>query len=516
MPWLNPLAAKHWMRPLFLQPAVEAMRSITDAEPAQDGASPPPPGRSSRQFEPLDLLMLVMTFAACLWVIDPIYDVNDVFWHILLGDQMRSGTPFAELGSAFSYSVDNPDWRTGAWLSEYLMSWLYDLGGWTLLVNVIRLGSIAGVSFVFWRHLVRRWPSRAVLLPYLLSMAALALTVQERPQSISYVFIALTGVWWFHSVLDHRPPHWLLVGLTAALWANLHGLWVVLPSVLALAFVGRLLNNGFGDSLRTPMAAAFLASIVGGCLTPLGLSGLLLAARVQDSAKNLISEWEPTTLAGWPGYFLLIAGALALYLLGRVPGTSRAEVLLVVAVGAFGLAAQRNVSPALLLIAPLLTSLIVRALGIRAQVVVSTRERTRLMVTASVLAVAGVLATGLTIGLREQGPPNWLPVALASRLAEEPGQVRLLNEYNMSGVALFYGGDSLQVGADGRADYYGSEFLTRYHDAVSKGRDTLALAEELQPTHALIAKDSPSAAILQADGWTVMESDEDYTLLVAP
>ncbi len=109
-----------------------------------------------RRIEPLDLLMLVMTFAAGLWVIDPIYDINDVFWHILLGDQIRAGTPFAELGSTFSFSVENPDWRTGAWGSEFLMSWLYDLGGWTLLVNALRLGSIVGVSFVFWRNVVRR------------------------------------------------------------------------------------------------------------------------------------------------------------------------------------------------------------------------------------------------------------------------------------------------------------------------------------------------------------------------
>ncbi|MCZ3387202.1 MAG: hypothetical protein LH630_09630 [Actinomycetia bacterium] len=474
------------------------------------------PARVRRRIEPLDLLMLVMTFAAGLWVIDPIYDINDVFWHILLGDQIRAGTPFAELGSTFSFSVENPDWRTGAWGSEFLMSWLYDLGGWTLLVNVLRLGSIAGVTFVFWRNMVRRWPSRAVLLPYVLAMIALALTIQERPQSVSYVFIALAGVWWYRSVIDDRPPHWLLVGLTAALWANLHGLWVLLPGVMALAFVGRLLNRGLGDPLRVPMAAALLTSLVGGCLTPLGPSGLLLAVRIQDSATNLINERAPTTLFGWPGYVLLVAGALALYLLGRAAEATRAELLYVLAIGAFGLMAERNVTPAVLLLTPLLAMLISRALGRRAEVSVSLRERSRLTVMATVTAAIGVLSVGLTIGIRDQGPPDSLPVALAARLADEPAPVRLLNDYNWSGVALFYGGADLQGGADGRADYYGADFLTRYQDAVVFGHDLRPLVEDLDPTHALVPTDSATAAILQDDGWTVVDSDEDHILLVAP
>ncbi len=153
---------------------------------------------------------------------------------------------------------------------------------------------------------------------------------------------------------------------------------MILPGVMALAFVGRLIDRGLGDPLRLPMAAALLSSLVGGCLTPLGPSGLLLAARIQDSATDLINEWAPTTLFGWPGYVLLVAGALALYLLGRVPGTSRAELLYVLAIGGFGLMAERNVTPAVLLLTPLLASLISRALGRRAEVSVSPRERSRL------------------------------------------------------------------------------------------------------------------------------------------
>jgi hypothetical protein len=191
-------------------------------------------------------------------------------------------------------------------------------------------------------------------------------------------------------------------------------------------------------------------------------------------------------------------------------------LLYVVAIGIFGLMAERNVTPAVLLLTPLLTSLLSRALGRRAETSVSSRERSRLTVAAAAAAAIGVLAVGFAVGMREQGPPDSLPVALAARLADEGGPVRLLNDYNWSGVALFYGGVGVQVGADGRADYYGADFLTRYQDAVVYGHNLRPLIEDLNPTHALVPEESATAAILQDDGWTLLASDDDHVLLVAP
>jgi hypothetical protein len=255
--------------------------------------------------------------------------------------------------------------------------------------------------------------------------------------------------------------------------------------------------------------------MVGGLLTPLGLRGLLLPLQIQGAARDLVSEWELTALFAWPGYVLMVVAALALYLAGRVRA-SRAELLFAVSVIVFGLMAVRNVTPAVLLLTPLLSSLITRALGSRAETSVSAEERRRLHSIAWVLVVVGMLSVAATVTLREQGPPDSLPLALAGELAEQPGEVRLLNDYNLSGISLFYGGQGVRMAVDGRTDYYGAEFLDRYQDAILYGKDLDSLVEELDPTHALLESDSAAAALLQSQGWSEIADGEDHVLLAAP
>lgn len=486
--------------------------TVTSDEAADVASSAPV---SLRSFEPLDLLLIVLTFGAALWVIDPIYDINDVFWHVLIGDEIRAGVPFSELGSNFSFGWENTEWRTGAWGSEFLMSWLYDIGGWNVLVNVIRLTTVLAVSLILWRGVVLRFPSRAVVVPYTLAMLVLVLAVQERPQSLSFIFLTLAGVWWYRAVAEGHVPHWAIVAIVSVLWANLHGLWILLPGVLLLALLGRLADHGPSDQLLRRLGVLASISLASGLMTPLGIQGLLLPLQIRGAASQLVSEWELTALFGWPGYTLLISGGLTLYLLGRT-GAGRAAGVYAVIVILFGLMAVRNVTPAVLLLTPLLAGLINDWLGSRAHTSVSPGERRRLLQMAWALVAVGTLSVVATVTMRTQGLPDELPVELASQLPSEPGEVRLLNDYNYSGVALFFGGPNLRVAVDGRTDFYGAEYLERYQDAMTYGRDLDELVQELKPTHALLRSDSAAAALLSVQGWRELDASEDSTLLVAP
>lgn len=468
-----------------------------------------------RGIEPFDLLLIVVTIAAAIAVIDPVYDVNDLFWHLLIGDEIRAGVPWNQLGATFSFGLENRNWRTGAWGSEALLSWLYDTGGWLTVIYVVRLGTIAGVCLVLWRFVLLRFPARASALPYFLAMVALALTVQERPQSISFIFLTMSGVWWYQATVEARTPSWLLVGIVCAVWANLHGLWVLLPAVLLLALLGRLLDHGVGDSQRLRLGAAFLAAVIGGLVTPLGVSGLLLAFEIRNSASAVIAEWQVTQLYGSPGFLLLIAAGLSIFLVGRLRAP-RSQVLYVVTISFFGLMAVRNVAPAILLLVPISTALISQALGSHAQPVVGAREASRLKIAAWGLVAAGLATVPVTMLVRDQGVPRDLPIALVQELAAEPERVRLFNDYNLSGIALFYGGPQVQVAVDGRADYYGGAYLDRYQDAVLYGRDLDELVDELAPTHALLQTNSAASTILQERGWDEVASTADHVLLDAP
>lgn len=467
---------------------------------------------SKRPIEPMDLLALVATIGVLVTTIGTIVDINDVFWHVLIGQQVLDGVPIAELGSDFSSSLERPEWRTGAWGSEVLLAALYELGQWPLLLNVIRMGSVLAVSAVLVWGVLWRYPSRASVLPYLLAMAALAASIQERPQSLSFIGIAVAGIWWFDSVVHAHVPRWWVAGFASVIWANFHGLWVILPTVLILALLGRLLDHGRRDPHLRALVVVVIASTLGGLITPIGLKALLLPFRIQASGGHII-EWQATQLLNGPGYILLVAWSLTLFLLGG--SMRRSWLVYALAVGIFGLAAVRNITPAVLLLAPLLAGLIAPRLGSRAESVVPPIERRRLRVAALGISVVGLAAIVTTMTVRDQGPPDSLPIQALETLRQSPDSVRLLNEYNWSGVALFYGPDGLRVGIDGRADYYGREYIREYGDGLD-GDDLDSLLADIQPTHALLQPDTAAVTILRLQGWRTLREADTYVLLEKP
>lgn len=468
--------------------------------------------RKRRGIEPLDLLALVAVFGALVVVIGPVDDINDVFWHVLIGRELLDGAPFSELGSTFSATVENPNWRTGAWASEVLMAVLHEVGGWPLVVGALRLGSILGVAGILWWGVVREYPSRVAVPPFVLAMTAMALTVQERPQSLSFIAIALTAVWWLRSVVFDSIPRWWVVGIVSMVWANFHGLWVLLPMAMALALIGRWLDHGRHDAGVRQLSLATASAVVGGLLTPLGFYGWLLPIRLQN-AGGIIVEWQRTQPLDGVGYVLLIASGATLLLLGRE--WRRSFIVYGVSVTVFGLAAIRNVAPAVLLLTPLLTVLADSWLGGRALTPVSARERRKLHLAAAGILTVGLVAVTATLFSRDAGPRDDLPVEAMETLTNQEGPVRLLNEYNWSGVALFYGPSDLRVAIDGRADFYGGAFIVDHEEALG-GIGLSDLVADFDPTHALLEPNRAAVQLLQAQGWSVLEETDGYVLLESP
>ena len=107
-------------------------------------------------------------------------------------------------------------------------------------------------------------------------------------------------------------------------------------------------------------------------------------------------------------------------------------------------------------------------------------------------------------------------MGLASAIDGLPKPQRVLNDYNVSGLVLFFGGERTQVGIDGRADLYGSEYIKNYVDALALRGRWKATIEELAPTSALLEADSPAAQYLISQGWFSEGQEAAYLLLVAP
>jgi hypothetical protein len=111
--------------------------------------------------------------------------------------------------------------------------------------------------------------------------------------------------------------------------------------------------------------------------------------------------------------------------------------------------------------------------------------------------------------------PDDLPFGVAERLADRDQPIRLFNAYNASGVVLAFA-DGVLVGVDGRADYYGGEFITDYIEVIQATPGSFSRFLAADPDAALLKTDAPLTGVLQDKGWVVTDREGDWVLLEPP
>jgi hypothetical protein len=443
----------------------------------------------------------------------------DYFWHVMTGELIVS-TGRVPTTDPYSFTWGGQPWTLHEWLSEVIIFGLLESVGEVGTLIVFALIPVAIFAVLGWA-LQRRGvrvvafgvaaaPVAFVLVPYL--------TV--RPQAISWLLVAILIAF----LLELRPsrPVWTLALVPYfAVWANLHGLWVVGLGVLGAYLLFTVVG-------RTPMAGArgwvvgaFVGAVAATALTPAGLPGLLYPLRyinAGDWGLANIREWQSPDFHDPVSLGLLALIALVLLNGGRwTPGwlqlVSWAGVVM-------ALLAVRNAPLAALFALPALALGIQdrlrsrgasRSAGSRAQLGRRVLE-TGLAVTVAIGAMVIVLpgAPGL------KPDPDRFPVEATDRLVGLDPSARALVEYGWGGylISQLYPGGG-RVFVDGRNDMYDDSILETYSSLrAAEGRWDRELAK-WDVTAIVLPPDAPLAAAVQADGgWCEVHRDEVAVLLL--
>lgn len=475
---------------------------------------------------PVLLAFVCVAAGALATTAGPLRDV-DVFWHVRLGGELLNGTSIYDVGRDWSYAPVDNAWVSTQWIVEVVFSWLNSLWGWNGLVAFRAATTAATFATIAWvvfprtarpTQTNRMW---AGLVTACLGIFTVILFAQERPQQVSFILLPLVGLWWLQAVRDGKVPRWWMLLLLTAVWANCHGLWVMLPFALGLAFVGRWLDGGRRDASLKPLAIAVVASLAGGCVSPVGPLNLLSPIRFAGTTSQ-ISEWEPTSMVAISSLGLTVMLVLfaAAWARGRLR-PKRSEVLFVIFIVIFGAAAGRNVTPAVLLLSA--------ALAWRLSTAWSGPNRRRPAEgllgasgpVAAAVIVVGLTATAMMVIRTVAIPPDSRPVGLVMRIAETQGSQRVLNGYDVSGLVIWYARPAVsrsvvQVGIDGRADRYGATYIDQYL-SMERGRPGWEeTVQELRPTVALLPEKDALVPLLQAHGWHTSGTEAEYVLLTPP
>ncbi|MEI8083806.1 MAG: hypothetical protein WCI74_18360, partial [Actinomycetes bacterium] len=454
----------------------------------------------------------------------PLRDV-DVFWHVRLGNELLGGVSIYDVGRDWSYAPIDQPWVSTQWMIEILFSWLNTLFGWAGLVGYRAVTTAAALGTLVWTCFPRAKavPTRtwSALVAFGLAVFTLLIFSQERPQQISFILLPLVGLWWLLAVRDGVAPRWWAMLVLAAIWSNCHGAWIMLPVALFLAVVGRWMNNGKSDPALRPLIYAFLAAIAGGSLTPIGPLNLLSPIRFAATTDQ-ITEWEPTHMLALTSMGLTISGVLLAITWARGRSRpSRAEVLYAILILLFGSSAARNVTPAVLMLAPLVAWRLGTAFAGPRLAPAPKELRNVAKPAVAIVVVVGLFMTGFLVATTPIVTTETKPLDLVARIAAAPTPQRVLNGYDVSGLVLYYARPAVsrslvQVGIDGRADRYGSAYINRYLD-MERGRpgweDTVA---ELKPTVALLPERDALIPLLKSRGWQVNGEQTKHVLLTPP
>jgi hypothetical protein len=410
----------------------------------------------------------------------------DFWWHIRIGRWMVDNhrLPSTDI---FTYTVPNHVWTDHEYLTEILMWLVYSSAGTVGIA--IAFGVITWLGFWLMYRQVRRQPF--VIVGVGLALAAIAGNPiwGPRAQMITFALTCLE-LYWLQGYLSGRSRMLIYFPLVMALWANLHGGWVIGFAWLGIAIASELVMWAWDRSNPAHWAhLKFLgiitvASGVAVLATPHGLSVYLYPFNTVGSVaqEKLIVEWfspdfHQRYLLPFEAMILVTIGGFAL----RRP--SLYEFLLFVAGLALALQSVRNVALFVAATTPVLVNTYGawwRDISAARKWKLQTPARPAFAAVTAFALVVIIAATAIhvtgDINPSEQASldASSYPVGAADWLAAHPDVgSRMYNQYGWGGYLAnrFYPQSNRRVFIFGEAALMGDDLLNQYEEVQTLRSD---------------------------------------------
>ncbi len=420
----------------------------------------------------------------------------------------------------FSFTMAGKPWFSHEWVLDLSMAALRSAFGLDALLLMKSLLVAATML------LVHKTATGSPLLRLGLSLwvfASLVPTFTPRPWLVSFALFALLVKLWSMEGMSLRNRS-LAAGVLLALWMNLHGMFVIGYVWLSLSLAGGLLrhlSNGLPKKgpLLAPLAAMALGTT--GCLAhPQGFSVLVYPLKYQFSRITQgIAEWQPPSMGGAYGRFLLVSFVLMLLLLLRSPDRT-SGIATLIGLSCLAFSARRNIPLLFIGMTPFLSSALAAAkashgcpnpsrlhLFLRGRIenfntVAGTRARSfySLFILAALAAQLLVLSPG-NQRFETARFDALFPVKAVAWLKRQPGvdRWRIFNEYRWGGFLIDAGYPTLRPFVDGRTDLYGVEMMDDYRKVAYLRPDMRTVLRKYRIDAFLLMRKSPLATSLTRD-----------------
>jgi hypothetical protein len=465
-----------------------------------------------RAIAPFHLLIAVAFFGAVFIAAGDLTD-PDLYWHIPVGADIVHHHHVEGAGSQLSFTVDGRHWKTTQWLAEVGFYFIHAHWGYAGIRGLTVVLSV-GVLLLLLRAIRRESPTLpATALVFAVVAVPLAVHLEDRAATLSLLLLAAITPYFLDLLHGAAARGTVWIAVYTWVWANFHGYWVLVPGSLVLLAVCRLVDGLPRREAAWPALQAVVATGAA-CLTPIGVSAVTSVARFH-AATTIISEWAYTSVGDVATWALL--AVIAAIVVGWARGTTPVRWGELTFTGAwvlFSLLAFRNTLPAIVTLAPLAARRLADVVRFP-ETERGVRERRLLTVAAATLALLGIALVGVRIATTSAIPRS-VPRQLIALLREQPGEHRVLDDYNHSGQVVGLGGPRTKVAVDGRADLYGATYLRNYVNMLGLGPHWARTLGRIPANYALIRHDAAIRVVLADRGWRLLGAQRGFVLLAAP
>jgi hypothetical protein len=233
--------------------------------------------------------------------------------------QLRAGSEIVTAGAiptvdTWTFTAAGVPWVDQQWGAQVVLATVFDVAGWTglVLLRAALTGIIVGSTVLVAkaRGLDDRTAALLALGAFIVAAPAMAL----RPQLLGMACFVLTLL--IVAVRRDRLRLLWLVPVLTAVWANLHGSFVLAPVVLGLAWLEDLHDRVPGPH-RTLLVG--IVAAVAACLTPFGPAVWTYAVGLSTDARvtALTTEWQPTSIRDISGLLFFGSCAALVVLIAR-------------------------------------------------------------------------------------------------------------------------------------------------------------------------------------------------------
>ena len=461
----------------------------------------------------------------------------DLWGHILFGRELLAHGSLPP-NNIYSYSAPDFRWLHHEWLSEVVMSAIFDRFGPFGLKLLKFLCTAGTICFIVLAESETAAPASVQALILVVASLIFVPAMQFRPQIFDFLFLSAIVAMLCRHNRRGSAPLWIVIPIMA-IWCNLHGGFFIglvaigvygATTIVADILKGHSTSRGLGIIAITAAAAA--STLCTFLIPPARDNWYTLIYSIRNpTTHNNITDWKPllTSLTTAPAgsleqkYFamvLLFFAAAVISVILRPRGADAPIVAVAAVLLATAFAAQRNIAIATIALAPVFSN----HLGLLLQPREVANPASARAISPAGRWVAEILIAIVALGFARysgilkpgiDAPGN--PADALNFMNNHGLAGNVLPDYAWGEYIIWHGGPGTKVFIDSRYDLgYPPQVIADFLQ-LDKGKAGAAHTLAAYPTDfVLVKRDWPAARLMDSRrDWRLIYSD-NVARLYAP